>query len=75
MPIKPQDLIFFIAFAILFYKRDPRYFSVAGLVCLALSMPLFYKWIFFTAQRFVLYAFIFLVIAVLLNLIQIRHNK
>jgi len=75
MSIKPQDILFIFALVLLLYKRNPNYFTIVGLICLAVSMPLYYKWIFFTAQRFTLYAFIFLVIAVLLNLIKIRHNK
>lgn len=73
--IKPQDLAFFLILIVLLFKRDPKHFVIAGLASLVLSMPLFYKWVFFTAERLVLYAFVFILIAVVLNLIKLRHNK
>jgi len=75
MFIKPQDILFILILIPLLFKRNPQYFTVAGIGCLLISIPLFYKWIFFTAERLVVYSFIFLFIAVLLNLIKIRHNK
>jgi len=75
MEIKPQDIIFLVILIRLFIKRSPKWFAAMGIVCLVISMPLFYKWIFFTAQRFTLYAFIFISIAILLNLLRMRHNK
>ncbi len=73
--MKPQDILFLIILGILLYKRDSRLFVWAGLISLLISIPLFAKWIFFTAERFTLYAFVFLLIAVLFNLAKIRHNK
>lgn len=73
--MKPQDILFLIILGLLFYKRNPKYFSYAGLICLLISIPLFAKWIFFTAERFSLYAFIFILIAIVLNLVRMRHNN
>lgn len=73
--MKPQDILFLIALGLLLYKHNPRYFTYAGLFCILVSIPLFAKWIFFTAERFVLYGFIFICIAVVLNLLRMRHNK
>lgn len=75
MPIKPQDLAFLLTLVLLFIKRDPKFFAIAGLVSIILSIPLFYKWVFFTAERLVVYAFIFFLVSVLLNLFYLRHNK
>ena len=63
--MKIQDLIFLIVLIILLYKRNPRYFVYAGLICFAISMPLFYQWVFFTAQKLIGYGFIFNLIAIL----------
>ena len=54
--MKVQDLVFFIVLVFLLYKRKPRNFAIAGIICLALSIPLFYFWIFFTAERLTWYA-------------------
>lgn len=75
MFFKPQDLTFFIVLALLLLKRNTRWFVYAGLVSLALSIPLFAKWIFFTAERLTWYAAVFFLIAVLLNLTKLRHTK
>jgi hypothetical protein len=75
MEVKPQDILFFGILALLFLKRDPKLFTFAGLACIALSIPLFYKWIFFTAERLLIYGFIFILISTLLNLIYLRHNR
>lgn len=73
--IKPQDLVFLIILGVLVYKRNPKYFALAGISSIIISIPLFYKWIFFTAERLIIYAFIFLLIATVLNLINLRNNK
>lgn len=75
MDIKPQDIIFILILIVLIYKRKPKWLTVAGLISILISIPLFHFWIFFTAQRLILYAFIFLVFAVLLNLPRIRDNS
>ncbi len=75
MDFKPQDLLFIAVFLLLLIKRDPRYFAIAGLICIGISVPLFSQWVFFTAQRLVWFAFLFFSFAVILNLIKLRHNK
>jgi hypothetical protein len=65
--MKPQDIIFLILLLFFLYKRKPQWLVAAGLSLLILSMPLFHFWIFFTASRFVYYAFLlFLISAILL---------
>ena len=54
--MKPQDIFFIVLFAGLLLTRKPKMLVFAGLVCLLCSIPLFYLWIFFTAQRLVMYA-------------------
>lgn len=62
--MKPQDILFIFLLAILIYKKSPKLFVGAALICLLISMPLFQFWIFFSAQRLVAYSFVFLLIAV-----------
>ena len=54
--MKIQDILFLIFLTFLVYKRNPKYLFLAGIFSLILSIPLFYFWIFFTAQRLVEYA-------------------
>jgi len=62
--MKPQDLILLLIIAFLIWKRNPKYFVVAGLMCILASAPLFHFWVFFTAQRLIWYSLLLLLIAV-----------
>jgi hypothetical protein len=64
--MKPQDIIFLIAFLLVVYKRNFRLSVGIGLVCLLFAAPLFAKWIFFTAERLVYYAAGFIVLGIVL---------
>ena len=75
MFFKPQDLLFILVLILLLLKRDGRWFAFAGIICLGVSAPLFAKWIFFTAQHLVYYAFTFFLVAVLFNLKAMRDDK
>lgn len=54
--MKIQDVAFFALSGLLISFKKPQLFIWAGLVCLALSIPLFAGWIFFSAQRLTWYA-------------------
>ncbi len=54
--MKFQDILFFVLLVFLLLRRKSHFFVMAGLACLALSIPLFYFWIFFTAERLTWYA-------------------
>ena len=69
--MKLQDIIFLIIFFIVLVKRDSRVSTIAGLTCLALSIPLFALWIFFTAQHLVWYATAFF----FLSIVLLKKNK
>ena len=62
--MKIQDIGFFIILAILFVLRKERWFVYAGLISLVIAVPLFAKWIFFTAERLTWYAAAFFLIAI-----------
>lgn len=61
--MKVQDIVFFLVLFIL--RRHPRRLVFAGLICLAVSIPLFYFWIFFTAERLTWYAAAFFFISLI----------
>ena len=60
--MKIQDIIFIVMLIVFLIRRKPEFFAWAGLLCLVGAIPLFIFWIFFTAQRLIMYAFIFFVI-------------
>lgn len=76
--MKPQDILFLIAVLALLIKREPKWFVLAGLLCLIAAIPLFSLWVFFTAQRLVYYAAGFFSIGILLllyKLLKTRYNN
>ena len=73
--MKIQDIAFFIILLFLIFKRDPKWAAAFGLISLALSMPLFSFWIFFTAERLTWYAAAFFLLAIILQLIHFRKNE
>lgn len=73
--MKPQDIAFFIIVIFLFFLRKPKLLIVAGFVCLLTSIPLFAKWIFFTAERLTWYAGAFFLLAIVVNLWKLRDNE
>jgi hypothetical protein len=54
--MKIQDVGFLLVLVVLIILRKPRWFVYAGLGSLMLAIPLFAKWIFFTAERLTWYA-------------------
>lgn len=62
--MKPQDIIFLLVFLILLFKKDFRLTAIIGMLCIAVSIPLFAKWIFYTAQHLIWYSGAFFLLAV-----------
>jgi hypothetical protein len=69
--MKIQDIAFFIILLFLVFKRDTKWAVAFGLISLALSIPLFSFWIFFTAERLTWYAAAFFLLAIIFNLIRV----
>lgn len=67
--MKIQDIAFLIFLGILLIIRKPILFVYAGIACLVFSIPLFSKWIFFTAERLTWYAAAFFLIFIIISLI------
>ena len=66
--MKIQDILFIVFFIVLLGLRKKRLFILSGLLLLFLSAPLYSKWIFFTAERFILYGYYCLITGVVLIL-------
>lgn len=60
--MKPQDIGFFVALVVLALVKKPKLFLIAGLASWVLAMPLFARWIFFTAERLTWYGACFILI-------------
>jgi hypothetical protein len=73
--MKPQDILFIIVFIVLIVIRKPRLIVSVGLLCLFVSIPLFAKWVFFTAERLIWYAAACFLLAIVVNMISLRDNK
>ena len=73
--MKPQDIVFLIVFLIVLIKRSYKLAVSLGLFCLFLAIPLFAKWIFFTAERLTYYAWAFIALGVVLLLIKEIRKK
>ncbi len=75
--MKIQDIIFIlVAVGLILYSwKKPKWLISAGILCLALSIPLFSFWIFFTAQRLVYYSAGLIFIGVVIMLFQMRREE
>lgn len=63
--MKIQDIVFFVALALLILKRNPKLATLFGIASLFLSIPLFSLWVFFTAERLTWYAAGFFLLAII----------
>ncbi len=73
--MKPQDIIFVIALVFLIYQRNPRLAAGVGIFCLVIAMPLFQFWIFFTAQRLVMYAAAFFLLSIIFHILNLKKES
>ncbi|MGH7245505.1 MAG: hypothetical protein ACREGI_01060 [Candidatus Levyibacteriota bacterium] len=73
--MKPQDIIFFlVVLLVILFKRSSKFVVTIGLFCLLLAIPLFAKWIFFTAERLTWYAVGFFLLAIIFFIMQ-KNDK
>lgn len=73
--MKPQDIVLLLLIIALLWKRNPRHFVIAGISMLVLAIPLFAKFIFFTAERLTMYAGLCMLIAVIILIFKERKNN
>jgi hypothetical protein len=73
--MKPQDIAFFVVFILLLYKNNPRLAAGVGILCLLIAMPLFAKWVFFTAERLTWYAAAFFMQSIIFHLLHSEKTK
>lgn len=70
--MKIQDIVFLLIFVVVIFARKPKLSVGLGLVSILISIPLFAKYIFFTAQHLTWYAGAFFALAIILFLIQTK---
>jgi len=68
--MKIQDIGFIVVLVALLVIRKPIFLIVAGLICFVLAMPLFAFWVFFTAERLVMYGAGFIFVGAFLILLK-----
>ncbi len=66
--MKIQDLLFFLITVLLLTRKQKIVLVYAGLAALLLAIPLYSRWIFFTAERLTWYAgawfFLFIIFSI-----------
>lgn len=73
--MKIQDILFIIIVLMLLYKHKENSFLLLGLVCLLIAIPLFYFYIFFTAERLVWYGILLILIECVYKFIILSYIK
>jgi hypothetical protein len=73
--MKIQDILFLIFFTLLLFKHKENSFISLGLACFLLAIPLFYFWIFFTAERLIWYGGLLILAEVIYKLYKLKHEK
>lgn len=73
--MKIQDLGFLIIFLAILWTKNDRLATLTGLLCLILAIPLFSFWVFFTAQRLVMYAAAFFLLSIIFQVLKLRRTK
>lgn len=68
--MKIQDVIFLVVLVGILLTRKPKLLVIAGLSCLVLAIPLFAKWVFFTAERLTWYAATFFLTFIIISLVR-----
>lgn len=63
--MKIQDIAFLFVLVLVVLLRKPKISIAIGIMCLLISIPLYSRWIFFTAERLVLYAACFILVGVI----------
>lgn len=70
--MKAQDIIFIVILVLVFLTKKSKLSALLGLGCIIVAIPLFAKWIFFTAERLTWYSAAFFLLSIIL---QACYNK
>jgi len=72
--MKIQDVVFGIVFIILLLLKRGKWFLYAGLGCFVFAIPLFARWVFFTAERLTWYGSFFIFVYIIYTLYNKNKN-
>lgn len=70
--MKLQDIIFIFIFIILLKLNIPRLLVLTALACFIISGLLYWKWIFFTAERLVIYGVFMIAADIIISLTHLH---
>jgi hypothetical protein len=73
--MKIQDILFIFLFIILIIKGKSNLSAIFGIISISLSIPLFAKWIFFTAERLTWYGAGFILLSAIQVLFQLKDKN
>lgn len=73
--MKPQDLLLLAILIFFLWKNNKNWTVAAGLILIAVSIPLFARHIFFTAEHLVYFAALYILVAVIQTLFALRLHK
>ena len=73
--MKPQDIAFLIILIVFFLKRNFRLTALIGMLCIVIAIPLFAKWIFFTAEHLIWYSAAFFLVSIFQILFEKYDNR
>lgn len=72
--MKPQDSVFLIVFLLVFLlalvKKNYRYPMYIGIFCVLIAIPLFAKYVFFTAEHLIWYTAAFFLLSIVLFIVK-----
>jgi hypothetical protein len=68
--MKLQDIVFVLVFVVLVLLRKERVILLFGIICLMTATALYVSWIFFTAQRLVMYGIAFIFTSLIFSLFR-----
>ena len=75
--MKLQDILLLIVLIGLLIKNNKNWTTIAGLILILFSIPLFAKYVFFTAEHFVYFAALYFLLAaiqVIFAMINVRRS-
>lgn len=65
-------MLFLFVFVLVIFVRKPKLAVALGMACTVIAIPLFAKYIFFTAQHLTWYGGAFFLLAIILFLVQTK---
>lgn len=72
--MKLQDIFLLLLLIVLIISKKPKLAAASGLIFYVISIPLFFLWIFFTAQRLIAWGTFYIFISAIWMLMKIKDK-